>query len=122
MASTFRLLLDGAPADDTLLTEMTSLEVEESADLPGAIQINLPVDRSDPGDLTNVSDSRFRPLANLAVVATPEGKDDECLFDGFVLSHKLHLETGITNSTLQVWGQDASWLMNLEEKAREWVD
>ncbi len=42
--------------------------------------------------------------------------------DGYVLSHKLHLETGVTSSTLVIWGQDASWLMNLEEKAREWVD
>jgi len=34
----------------------------------------------------------------------------------------LHVETGTTTSTLEVWGQDASWLMTLEEKAREWVD
>jgi hypothetical protein len=39
-----------------------------------------------------------------------------------VLSHKLHLERGIVSSKLEVWGQDASWLMNLEEKAKEWVD
>src|SRR5262249_54750970 len=59
---------------------------------------------------------------NVAVVATVEGKPDECIFDGFVLSHKLHLQTGTTVSTLQVWGQDASWLMNLREKAKEWTD
>ena len=52
----------------------------------------------------------------------PTGQSPQCIFDGYVLSHKLHLETGITASTLQVWGQDASWLMNLEEKVKEWVD
>jgi phage protein D len=122
MAATFQLLLDGTPADDDLYTVMSSLEVEENADLPGAIQLNLPVSRSEKGDLTYVSDSRFQPLVNLAVVAMPEGKSSECIFDGYILSHKLHLETGTTASTLQVWGQDASWLMNLEEKVKEWVD
>jgi hypothetical protein len=122
MASTFRLILDGAPADEDLYTKMSSLEVEENIDLPGAIQINLPVIRTKEGELSFVSDKRFRPLAKLAVVATAEGKSPECIFDGHVLSHKLHLQTGTVASTLQVWGQDASWLMNLEEKVKEWVD
>ena len=47
---------------------------------------------------------------------------DQCIFDGYILSQKIHLETGVTNSTVTVWGQDVSWLMNLEEKVREWVD
>ncbi len=122
MASTYQLILNGTPADDTLYIALTSIEVEENADLPGAIQLNLPVSRDANGDLQYVNDSRFQPLANLAVVATADGQSPQCIFDGYVLSHKLHLKTGITASTLQVWGQDASWLMNLEEKAKEWVD
>src|SRR5437870_433719 len=122
MASTYQLILNGTPADDTLFTSLTSVEVEENADLPGAIQLNLPVSRSADGDLQYVNDSRFQPLASLAVVVTADGQSPQCIFDGYVLSHKLHLETGTTASTLQVWGQDASWLMNLEEKVREWVD
>jgi hypothetical protein len=122
MASTFRLLFDGAAADDELYTALTSLEVEENVDMPGAIQLSLPVNRTDDGDLSYVSDDRFKPFANLAVVATPEDKPDECIFDGYILSHKLHLETGTVSSSLKVFGQDASWLMNLEEKAREWTD
>src|SRR6476661_108120 len=122
MASTFQLFLNGTAADDNLQNALSSLEVEENADLPGAIQLNLAISRSEKDDLTFVNDAGLQPLANLAVVATPEGKPNECIFDGYVLSHRLHLETGITNSSLQVWGQDASWLMNLEEKTREWVD
>ena len=122
MASSFQLILNGVPADDDLFSNISSLEIEENADLPGAIQINLPVTTSEEGDLTFVNDDRFQPFANLAVVATPEDKADECIFDGYVLAHKLHLETGTTASNLQIWGQDASWLMNLEEKVREWVD
>jgi phage protein D len=122
MASTFKLIFDGVPADNTLYTALGSLEVEENVEMPGAIQLTLPVSRTDDGDLTYVADDRFKPFANLAVVATPEDKTDECIFDGYVLSHKLHLETGTVASTLTVYGQDSSWLMNLEEKAREWTD
>jgi phage protein D len=122
LANTFRLLLDGAPADDKLYTAMTGLQVEDNADMPGAIQFSLPVSRTDDGDFSYVTDPRFRPFANLAVVATPDGGEDQCIFDGYVLSHKLHIETGTVASTLQVFGQDASWLMNLEEKTREWTD
>jgi len=122
MPDTFQFLINGSPADDQLLTVMGPIEVEENADLPGAIQLTLPVDSDGNGDLTFVNDVRFQPFSNLAVVATPDGGSDQCIFDGYVLSNKLHLQKGTTGSTLQVWGQDASWLMNLEEKIKEWVD
>ena len=122
MTSSFQFLIDGTAADDDLLNVMGLLEIEENADLPGAIQVSLPVDSDGNGDLTFVNDARFQPYVNLAVVATPEGQSDQCIFDGYILSNKLHLQKGTTGSTLQVWGQDASWLMNLEEKAKEWVD
>jgi phage protein D len=122
MPDTFQFLINGTAADDKLLNVMGPLEIEENADLPGAIQFTLPVDSDGNGDLTFVQDPRFQPFVNLAVVATPDGQSDQCIFDGYVLSSKLHLQKGTTGSTLQVWGQDASWLMNLEEKVKEWVD
>jgi hypothetical protein len=122
MGATFQFLINGNSADDQLLTVMGPLEVEENADLPGAIQLTLPVDNDGSGDLTFVNDSRFQPFSNLVVVATAAGQSDECIFDGYVLSNKLHLQKGTTGSTLHVWGQDASWLMNMEEKVKEWVN
>jgi phage protein D len=122
MASTFRVLLNNVAADEDFYTQMTSLEVEDNIDLPAAFQLQLPVSRKPSGGLTFVDDDPFQPFASFAVVINVEGQDRECIFDGFVLSHKLHMETGTTNATLQVWGQDASVLMNLEEKVKEWVD
>jgi phage protein D len=143
MATSYQILLDGTPADDDFYTALAAVEVEENMDLPGAIELKLPVNRSSDGELTRVSDDRLAPLANIAVVASPPPSSaiasaagalasalgaggastgPQCIFDGYVLSHKLHLQTGTTDSTLAVWGQDASWLMNLEEKVREWVD
>jgi hypothetical protein len=146
MGSNYSLILNGQPADDTLKQLLAATEVEESMDLPASIQIKLPVSRSAAGDLTYISDPRFVALATLAVVAQAGGSGaagvaagaagataaalgnpaspaaTQCIFDGYVLAQKIHLETGTTNSTLTVWGQDASWLMNQQEKVREWVD
>ncbi len=142
MASSYSLLLSGQPADSTLYTLIAAVEVEESMDMPAAVQITLPVSRDSGGDLTYVADPRFAPFATVAVVASAGGSGasgvssalasplgggaapsaTQCIFDGYVLSQKVHLETGITNASIAVWGQDASWLMNQTEKTREWVD
>jgi hypothetical protein len=122
MPNAFQVFLDGQPAPEELYTQMTQIEVEENVDLPGAILLDLPVSRTPAGELSWVGDDRLRPMANVAVVAIAQDQPPECIFDGYVLSHRVHLETGITNSRLHVWGQDATWLMNLEEKIKEWVD
>ena len=122
MPPSYQLLVDGQPVAADLYAAIASLEVEEHAELPGAIQLSVPVAPDGANDLTRVPDDAFRPFANLAVVVTIEGGASECIFDGYVLSHKLHLDRGTAASTLQVWGQDASWLMNLEDKVKEWAD
>src|SRR5580693_2579517 len=104
MPGGYTLLLNGCPADADLYSSIATLEVEESMDLPAALQLTLPIVRTAGGDLTYLSDARFQPLANLAVVATPgsngaEGTLDctqdavgaafggmptsQCIFDGY---------------------------------------
>lgn len=122
MPSSYQLYIGGSPADDALYNVIASVEVEEHAELPGAIQIKLPLARTGEGDYTYLSDGRFGPYSNLAVVVTAPDKPPECVFDGYVLSHKVHLDTGTASCALSIWGQDSSWLMNLEEKVREWSD
>ena len=121
MASGYQLILNGTAADDALYEALTGLEVEENADLPGAFQFSLPVNRADDGNLTYATDPRFAPYSTIAVVTSLDGQDDECIFDGVLLSGKLHLETGVANSSLELWGQDYSWMMNVEEKVVEWT-
>ena len=143
MPGGYTLLLNGYPPDADLYSSISTVEVEESMDLPAALQLTLLVVRTASGEFAYLSDQRFQPLANVAIVATPgsggaEGTLDctqnavgaafggqatpQCIFDGYALSHKIHLDRGTTNSTLILWAQDASWLMNLEEKVKEWVD
>jgi phage protein D len=139
MGANYQLLFNGHAADPSMYTDVTSIEVEEGLDLPGAVQLSLPVVATPSGDMSYISDARLQPFSNIAVVVTPPSSSTssglsgvlggsngassgQCIFDGYVLSHKLHLETGTANSTLSVWGHDASWMMNLTEKTREWVN
>jgi hypothetical protein len=122
MEHSYALYVDGDAAGDEIYSVLTSVVVEEHADLPSAIQLTLPIAADGSGDITRINDSAFRPYANLAVVVTPSGGDPECIFDGYVLSQKIRVDRGLTTSTLQVWGQDASWMMNRVETVQEWAD
>jgi hypothetical protein len=146
MTHSYTLAFGGQAAEDTITATLVSIEVEEGMDISSALQIKLPLTRSDSGDLGYVSDSRFQPIAPITLVATAGDAGasgvatgaiggvasalgggaapsaDQCIFDGYVLSQKVHVETGITKSTITVWAQDATWLMGQSEKTREWVD
>lgn len=121
MSGKFDIYVGGAPATD-LSTTLAALEVEENLDMPGAFEMTLPVKRGTDSDLDTVNDPRLAPFANIAVVASASDGQAHCLIDGYVLSHKLHLDTGVVASTLKVWGQDASWLMDTAEQVKEWPD
>lgn len=121
MTAGFDILVGGAPATE-LGDLMISLEVEEHVDRPGAFTLTLPAQRTEAGDYAGASDPRLAPLSNLSVVA--RGRDDasHCLIDGYVLAQRLQLESSGGAGLVRVWGQDASWLMNMTERAREWAD
>jgi hypothetical protein len=121
MSSLFDIVIGGTPAKD-FDADVVELEVEENADLPGAFAITLPVTTDGSCDYKNIADPRLAPLSNIAVTAQASDGQTHCLIDGYVLSHAVHLDTGTSKSTIKVWGQDASWLMNATEQAREWVD
>jgi phage protein D len=122
VANSYQILVGGNPVSAGIYGALSSVDVEENADLPGAIELTIAVAADGSGDLTYVNDPTFQPLANLAVVVTADGKSPECIFDGYVLSHKLHLDRGLTAGRLMVWGQDSSWKMNLKENIKEWAD
>jgi hypothetical protein len=126
MADSFHVLFGESPtaAPEEFYDLVSTLEVEENADLPGAIQLTMPIaTEGAPGaeDLTILGDDRFKPYARIAVVATPDGQSGQRIFDGHVLSHRIHLDRGTTEATLRIWGQDASCLMNLKEVVKPWT-
>ena len=119
MAYSFELRVGGSPASAALQEALQSVEVEENADGPGAMMLELPVNRTASGDLQFIDDGTFEPYTQVSALLSTGGLG-ECIFDGYVLSWRLHLDRATTASTLRVWAQDASWLMNIDDKVREW--
>jgi hypothetical protein len=121
VANNFTILIGGQAATD-LATAISELDVEENADMPGAFSMTLPVNRTTSGDYDLVNDSRLAPLSNICITAQGDDGITQCIIDGYVLSQTAHLDTGTSASTIKVWGQDATWLMNTTEQVKEWVD
>jgi hypothetical protein len=107
---------------DAFYDAIQDLEVEESSDRPGALLLRLPVTRTSAGDLQYVGDGTFEPMTNVSVTVTPasQSSQPQCVFDGFVLSWRLHLDRTSSASMIDIWAQDASWLMNLADNIVEW--
>ncbi len=120
MTASIQLGLGGSPAPASLYDAIQLLEVEENADRPDTLLMRLPVNRTAGGDLQFVGDGTFEPCTNLTVLVTPAGQSAQCIFDGYVLSWHLHLDRTSGASTIEVWAQDASWLMGLTDNVQEW--
>jgi hypothetical protein len=112
----------GTPVPDAFYDAIKDLEVEESSDSPGTLLLRLPVNRTSAGDLQFVGDGSFEPMTNLTLSVTPAGLSAraQCIFDGYVLSWRLHLDRASTSSTIDIWAQDASRLMNIDDTVTEW--
>ena len=105
---------------DAFYDTVAHLQVEESSEQPGSLLLRLPVNRTSAGDLQFVGDGTFEPFTPVTFVVTPAGKPAQCLFDGYVLSWKLRLDRSASVSTVDIWAQDASWLMNTADNVVEW--
>jgi hypothetical protein len=120
MTVTVQLALNSVPVPDTFYSAIESLEVEESCDGPDLLALRVPVNRTSEGDLQYVGDGTFEPYTGISMTATQSDQTAQCVFDGYVLSWQLHLDRTTTSSTLDVAAQDASWLMNIDDTAKEW--
>ena len=103
------------------------LEVEESFEQPGTLMLRLPANRMSSGELQFVGDGTLEPMTNVTLTASRSFDPGataarpplpQCLFDGYVLSWRLRHDP--VAPTFEVWAQDASWLMNLDDKVAEW--
>jgi len=119
---TIQLAVGGTPVPSAFYDSVSELEVQESSDEPGALLLRLPVNRTSAGDLQYVGDGTFEPLTNVTLTVTPASQSSEpqCVFDGYVLSWRLHLDRTGSASTIDIWAQDASWLMNVADSIVEW--
>lgn len=121
-----RLWLDGEPMTDAP-GAVRSLEVEERADDASSFRISLNMAPGD-GDWDALADRRFRLLRRVTIGfglgssdasgATARGT----VIDGYVTAVEPRFaEQRIPDSTLELFGLDASCLMHLEERTRRFA-
>lgn len=120
MSVTAQLCVAGTPVPQAFYNAITSLQVEELSDQPGTLLLRLPVNQSPSGDLEFVGDGTFEPFTPVSFVVVGPDSTPQCLFDGYVLSWRLHLDRTLTSSTIDIWAQDATWLMSTAENVVEW--
>ena len=121
MAISFELSIGGGRGSSAVLTQaLHSIEVEENIDGPSAMTITMPVNRTSAGDFTYVDDGSFEPYTPVSVVLQTGAFSTQCVFDGYVLSWRLHMDRATADASVKVWAQDASCLMNLNDVVREW--
>jgi hypothetical protein len=120
MTVSVQIALNGTAVPQTFYSAIESLEVEESCDGPDLLVLRVPVNRTSAGDLQYVGDGTFEPYTGITMTVTPSDQSAQCVFDGYVLSWQLHLDRTTSSSTLDVAAQDASWLMNIDDTAKEW--
>ena len=103
-------------------TRSRSWRSRRASDRPGTLLLRLPVNRTPVGDLEFVGDGTFEPMTNVALTVTPSarGSRTQCIFDGYVLSWRLHLDRASISSTIDIWAQDAARLMNIDDHVAEW--
>jgi hypothetical protein len=116
-----QLQVGGTPVPYAFYDAIQQLEVEESSDRPGTLLLRLPVNRTSAGDLQFVGDGTFEPMTNVCLTVTPARSSvTQCIFDGYALSWRLHMDRASTSSAIDIWAQDASWLMNIDDNVTEW--
>jgi phage protein D len=111
------LAIDGVAADD-IRADLVSLEVELDDELAGMFRITLPLRRTAEG-WTHLDDERLTVWRKVTVTAGV-ADDSRQLLIGYITHVRPDFGAGLEQARLEVWGMDASVLMDRVEKLRAW--
>jgi hypothetical protein len=118
---TWTLLLDGVPAPRAVVDAVEDIEVESHLGLAAILRLRLAVALTEDGSRwTVVDDGLFRRLGGVRLLLTAGAGPPAVLFDGYVAETDLSLSEDPGLSALTVVALDATVLMNLQERVREW--
>lgn len=116
----FSILLDGEEVSD-LYQDLVGLEVELDDELTGMFRIYLSTLRQADGRWPHVDDDRLRVWKPVTIAADFDDGSEE-LLSGYVTQLKPSFDPDPTRCVLEVWGMDASVLMDRQEKLQAWPD
>jgi phage protein D len=102
-----------------LYNDLVSLEVELDEDLAGMFRLNLALLLQADGTWNYLDDERLT-IWKEVVISAGFQSDSQQLLKGYVTHLRPVFGAGLDQCHLEVWGMDASVLMDREEKLKDW--
>jgi phage protein D len=113
-----RIEIDGVEAED-LYADLSKLEVELDDQLAGMFRLTVALLPDAEGSWPYLDDERFTIWRRVVVTAGLED-DSRQLLAGYVTHVRPDFGAGTDQCQLEVWGMDASVLMDREVKLKDW--
>lgn len=109
----------GGEEIDELYPDLISLEVELDEELAALCRVSLALLLQPDGRWTHLDDERLAPWQSLSVSAGLDGEDDE-VFSGYLTHVRPDFGEGLERCRLELWGMDASVLLDRDDVLRDW--
>jgi phage protein D len=118
LAESLKIEIDGEEISD-LYDQLASVEVELDEELPAMVRIRVPLLLGSDGAWSFLDDTRFSAWKPIVVSGGLDGELEE-LLSGYITHVRPHFEPDMTACALDVWGLDASVVMDREDKLKDW--
>lgn len=115
----FVIDIDGEEVSD-LYQDLVGLEVELDDELAGMFRLQIAIALQTDGIWTYLDDERLMVWKEVAIRAGFVESGIEELFCGYITHVKPHFDPDPSQCMLDIWGMDASVLMDREEKLKDW--
>src|SRR4051812_15240828 len=115
-----RIEIGGAEVED-LYRDLLSLEVELDDELAGMFRMTLTLRLNPDGSWTYLDDELF-VIWQRVVVTAGLADDSRELLAGYVTHLRPQFTVGLEQSRLEIWGMDATVLMDRVDTLKAWPD
>src|SRR5205823_15048557 len=113
-----RLTIGGSEIPE-LYDNLLELEVELDEELAGMFRFRLAVQLAADGTWGFIDDDRLVPWQSVTVTAGPEDAAQQ-LISGYVTQLRPDFADGLDECRLEVWGMDASVLLDRDDVQKDW--
>ncbi|MCX5001190.1 contractile injection system protein, VgrG/Pvc8 family [Streptomyces sp. NBC_00638] len=113
-----RIEVNGSEVEE-LYADLVSLEVELDSELAGMFRIDLALLLGTDGTWPYLDDERFALWHRVVVTAGLED-DPTQLISGYITHLRPHLGSRLDQCRLEIWGMDASVLMDRVDRLKDW--
>lgn len=113
-----KIEIDGSEIDE-LYNDLITLEVELDEELAGMFRLKLGLLLNADGSWNYLDDERLTLWKSVVITAGLED-DTQQLLKGYITHLRPTFGSGLDECHLEIWGMDASVLMDREDKLKDW--